>query len=93
MTDHAPATPRNALMAGGTAGAVFLLLALFVHPAFYILMLVAISAPLIRMPGQRPFGWAGLGFAVLAAVVLMGYTIGKDAALRDNAASESRQAP
>lgn len=93
MSDTAPTAPRRHLIAGGTAGAAFLLLAIFVHPAFLILMLVAISAPMIRLPGQRPMGWIGLGFAVLAAVVFMGYSIGKDAALRDNAASESRQAP
>ena len=35
---------------------------------------------------------AGLVFALVATQVVIGYTLGKDAALRDNAAAEIRQA-
>jgi hypothetical protein len=81
------------IAASGWLGMVLIALALLVDPLFYFPALVAVSLPLLKVPGKRAFGWAGLAFALVAAIVLAGYTVGKDMAERDNAASERRQAP
>ena len=90
MTTH-EASKRTDYVAGG-GGLVLLALAILVHPAFFLAALVAFSLPLLKMPGQRSWGWTGLVFAVIAATILFGYTVGKDLAMRDNAASEHIQA-
>lgn len=92
MSEPSPSS-RHHVAATGLSGFVLLAFALLLHPAFFIPALVAFSLPLLKQPGLRSAGWAGLVFAVLSAVVLMGYTVGKDMALRDNAAAERRQAP
>lgn len=90
MTEPTPS--RHHQIASGGTGLLLVAFALIVHPAFFIPALVSFGLPLLKQPGQRSFGWAGLVFAILAAVTLMGYTVGKDMALRDNATAESRQA-
>jgi len=92
MSDRPSEASRHHLVATGSTGFVLVVLALVIHPAFFIPALVAFSLPLLKQPGQRSWGWAGLVFALVATQVLIGYTLGKDMALRDNAAAESRQA-
>jgi hypothetical protein len=82
----------GSIAASGWLGMVLIALALLVDPLFYFPALVAVSLPLLKVPGKRAFGWAGLAFALLAAIVVAGYTVGKDMAERDNAASERSQA-
>ena len=92
MSTPSPEPSRHHLFASGGTGFVLVVLALVIPPAFFIPALVAFSLPLLKTPGQRSWGWAGLVFALLATQVLFGYKLGKDAALRDNAAAEARQA-
>lgn len=92
MTDPTTNPSRHHAFASGSTGLVLVVLALVIHPAFCIPALVAFSLPLLKQPAQRSWGWAGLVFALVATQVLIGYTLGKDMALRDNAATESRQA-
>ncbi|KFN46726.1 hypothetical protein [Arenimonas metalli] len=92
MTNQTTNPSRHHVFASGSTGLVLVALALVIHPAFFIPALVAFSLPLLKQPGQRSWGWAGLVFALVATQVVIGYTLGKDAALRDNAAAESRQA-
>lgn len=82
-----PPGKRFTLGASGL-GLGLIALALLVHPIFYFPALVTFSLPLLKTPGQRPWGWAGLVFALVAAIIMGGYTIGRDMALRDNAVSE-----
>lgn len=84
--------PGGPIATGSGLGLVLIALALLVDPLFYFPALVAFSLPLLKVPGKRAFGWAGLAFALVAAIVVAGYTIGKDMAERDNAASEQVQA-
>ena len=92
MSTPGTESSRHHLFASGGTGFVLVALALVIHPAFFIPALVSFSLPLLKTPGQRSWGWAGLVVAVLATQVVIGYTLGKDLALRDNAAAETRQA-
>lgn len=65
-------------------GLVFIVGAWLVHPLVATIGLVLVGAGLARRPGGRRPGQVLMGFGVLAFLLVFGYSLGKDMALRDN---------